>query len=533
VDARTDPEIPIALNRSLDRVQRRWILAALMMTMMLAAMDTTIVSTAIPQIVGDLGGFALFSWVFSIYLLAQTVTIPVYGKLADVFGRKPVLIIGTVIFLAGSMASALAWNMSTLIVFRGLQGLGAGSIMATVYTLAGDLYSVRERAHIEGWLSSVWGVAAIVGPTLGGAFAEYASWRWIFLINLPVGVVAITLMARFLHERPEHHHHTIDYAGSGLMLLAGSALIFALLQGGQAWPWLSAPGIVAFAVASVLIGATAWVERRAAEPILPRWLWRHRVLAGANLAMVGMGLVLMGPNTYLPTFGQSVLGLGAIAAGLVLASMSIGWPLASSWSGRLYLRIGFRDTALCGAVLVVLAAFGFLALPFPGSVWPVLLDQLLLGAGFGLLSTPLLVGVQSTVTWRDRGVVTGANIFSRYLGQSLGAAIFGAIFNSAMARELARAPVALRPHLPHDINAVIGALHSQELPGTAERYLRRAMYTATHHVYVGLAVVALVTLAIVLLTPRRFPVAREAAGVSDGDIDRRVVGSVDCASELR
>jgi EmrB/QacA subfamily drug resistance transporter len=501
------------LTRALGTGQRRWILAALMMTMMLAAMDTTIVSTAIPQIVGDLGGFALFSWVFSIYLLAQTVTIPIYGKLADVFGRKPVLIVGAFIFLGGSTASALAWNMPTLIVFRGLQGLGAGSIMATVYTLAGDLYSVRERAHIEGWLSSVWGVAAIVGPTLGGAFAEYASWRWIFLINLPVGAAALTLLARFLHEQPQHHRHHIDYAGASLMLFAGSAVIFALLQGGQAWPWLSAPSLAVFAVAAVLIVATVRVERRAAEPIMPRWLWRHRVLAGANLATVGMGVVMMGPNTYLPTFGQSVLGLGAIAAGLVLASMSIGWPVASSWSGRLYLRVGFRDAALFGAVLVVLAAVGFLLLPYPGSMWPVLVDQVLLGAGFGLLSTPLLVGVQATVTWHDRGVVTGANIFSRYLGESLGAAICGAIFNSAIAGELAHAPVALRTRLPRGINAVIGALQGREGQGAADEYLRRAIYTATHHVYVGLVVIALITLGIVLLTPRRFPVASEVAEV--------------------
>lgn len=496
-------------SAGIDKARRRWILSALMMTMMLAAMDTTIVSTAIPQIVGDLGGFALFSWVFSIYLLAQTVTIPIYGKLADVFGRKPVLIIGTLIFLTGSVASAFAWNMVSLIVFRGLQGLGAGSIMATVNTLAGDLYSVRERASIEGWFSSVWGIAAIVGPTIGGAFAQYASWRWIFLINLPVGVAAIVLVARFLHEEPEHHHHSIDYAGAGLMLLAGGTLIFALLQGGQAWPWLSASSIAVFAVALVLAAATLLVERRAEEPIMPGWLWRHRVLAGANLSMVGMGLVMMGPNTYLPTFGQSVLGLGAITAGLVLASMSIGWPVASAFSGRMYLRIGFRDTALVGSVVIVVAAAGFLMLPYPGSMWPVLIDQMLLGAGFGLLSTPMLVGVQSAVTWRDRGVVTGANIFGRYLGESLGAAIFGAIFNSAIASELSHAPVGLRPRLPRDINGVISALHGRQLPGAAEQYIRRAMYTATHHVYVGLVIVALLTLAIVLSTPRLFPVAAE------------------------
>ena len=491
--------------------RRRWILAALMMTMMLAAMDTTIVSTAIPQIVGDLGGFALFSWVFSIYLLAQTVTIPVYGKLADTFGRKPVLVIGTLIFLTGSVASALAWDMVTLIACRGLQGLGAGSIMATVYTLAGDLYSVRERARIQGWLSSVWGVAAIIGPTLGGAFAQYTSWRWIFLINVPIGALALALIARFLHERPpEHHQHRIDYAGAALLLLAGGALIFALLQGGQAWPWLSAPSIALLGLVLVLIAALVVVERRAAEPIQPRWLWRHPVLIGSNLSMIGMGVVMMGPSTYLPTFGQSVYGLGPIVAGFMLASMSVGWPLASSLSGRLYLRIGFRDTALCGAVLVVLAVIGFLLLPPTASAWWVVLDQIALGAGFGLLSTPMLVGVQSTATWHDRGVVTGANIFSRYLGQSLGAALCGALFNGSIAKSLAAAPEALRAGLPQDINAVIGDLHGHALPAAEDHYLRLAIYSATHHVYAGLTVVALLTLVTVLFTPRHFPAVDES-----------------------
>ena len=500
-------EASVVVNPVPDPQRRRWILGALMMTMMLAAMDTTIVSTAIPQIVGDLGGFALFSWVFSIYLLAQTVTIPVYGKLADTFGRKPVLIVGTLIFLAGSMASALAWNMIALIAFRGLQGLGAGSIMATVNTLAGDLYSVRERARIQGWLSSVWGIAAIVGPTLGGAFAEYASWRWIFLINLPIGVLSIILIARFLHEQPQRRRHRIDFAGAGLILAAGGSLIFGLLQGGQTWPWLSVPSVAVFALALMLIVALIVVERNAAEPIQPRWLWRHPVLVGSNLCMVGMGLVMMGPNTYLPTFGQSVYGLGAIAAGFVLATMSIGWPLASSLSGHLYLRIGFRDTALGGAVLVVLAAIGFLLLPARASIWWVVLDQVALGAGFGLLSTPLLVGVQSTVTWRDRGVVTGANIFSRYLGQSLGAALFGAIFNASITQSLAAAPATLRAGLPRDINAVIGDLYRHALPAAEDHYLRLAIYTATHHVYLGLSVVALLTLVVVLFTPRQFPTA--------------------------
>lgn len=367
--------------------------------MMLAAMDTTIVSTAIPQIVGDLGGLRLFSWVFSIYLLTQTVTIPIYGKLSDLFGRKPVLIAGTLIFLAGSAASSLSWDMPSLIAFRGLQGLGAGAIMATVSTLAGDLYAVHERGAVQGWLSSVWGMAAIAGPLLGGAFAEYASWRWIFLINLPIGALTLVLIGIFLQESFERRRPRIDYAGSLFVLAAVGTLIFGLLQGGQTWPWLSLPMMALLALTVVLLLLTVWAERRAAEPVLPGWLWRLRAISGSNLAVLGMGMVMMAPSAYLPVFLQSVQGLGAIGAGFVLSSMSLGWPPASALSGPLYMRFGFRDTALAGAIMILLASAAFGWMPRPQPVWMVVVDQVVLGAGFGLLSTPLLVGVQSVVGW--------------------------------------------------------------------------------------------------------------------------------------
>ncbi len=477
--------------------------------MMLAAMDTTIVSTAIPQIVGDLGGFRLFSWVFSIYLLAQTVTIPVYGKLSDLFGRKPVLIAGTLVFLAGSTASSGAWNMLSLIVFRAVQGFGAGAIVATTTTLAGDLYSVRERAVVEGWLSSVWGIAAIVGPLLGGALAEYASWRWIFLVNLPIGALAIALIGSFLHEQFDRRRPHIDYAGAALVLAAVGTFIFGLLQGGQAWPWLSAESLAVFAVTLVLLVAVVGVERRAAEPVMPGWLWRYRVLAGPNLATLGMGLVMIAPEAYLPTFSQSVQGLGAIAAGMVLASMSIGWPTASALSGRLYMRIGFRDAALAGAVLLVMASLGFIWIPEPQPVWAVVLDQVALGAGFGLMSTPLLVGQQSVVGWEQRGVVTGANMFARYLGQSLGAALFGTIFNAALAGRLAQAPAALRRKLPGNVDQVIHALQVGK-PDAADDYLRASISLATRHLYAGMAAITVLMLLVLLAVPRRFNASYDA-----------------------
>ena len=490
-------------------LRRGWILAALMFTMMLAAMDATIVSTAIPQIVGDLGGFSLFSWVFSIYLLIQTITIPVYGKLADIYGRKPILITGTTIFLIGSASCAASWNMHSLIFFRGVQALGAGAIMATVNTLAGDIYSIKERAKIQGWLSSVWGMAAILGPALGGAFAEYVSWRWIFLINIPIGAVSIALIVIFLHEKKPHIRHKIDFKGAVLMLLSGTVIMFGLLQGGQSWPWLSWNSLVIIIMAAFILFLTIRTERKSPEPIMPGWIWKNRILLGSNLAMIGMGIVMMGPNMFLPVFAQSVTGLGAIAAGFVLASMSITWPLASSFSGRLYLHIGFRNTALCGISIVIIAIVLFLFLPFPGPVWLLVCLQMLLGAGFGLLSTPLLVGVQSIVTWNKRGVVTGANMFSRYLGQSIGAAIFATVFNSSLSTNLKAAPSTLEDKLP-GVNKVIETLQSHNSAEVVRMYLRESFFNSTKSVYFGMVIVALLTMTILLLTPARFPVLDES-----------------------
>lgn len=484
---------------------RSLVLIALMLTMMLAAMDTTIVSTAIPQIVSDLGGFTEISWVFSIYLLAQTVTIPLYGKLADIYGRKGILIFGMVLFLLGSAASALSWNMFTLILFRGIQGLGAGSIMATVNTLAGDLYELEERAKVQGWLSSMWGLSAIIGPAIGGAFAAYAHWRWIFLINIPLGILAIVLISIYLREQFTHRNPKLDVAGSGLILLTIGLLIAGLLEGGQSWPWLSWPTLLLFVIVSLLVVVTIRVERRAAEPVMPLWLWQKKSLIGANLSMIAMGLVMMGPETYLPTFAQAALGLGAIAAGFILASVSIGWPVASALSGKLYMRIGFRNSGLIGAVLIILACGGFLLLSWPQSIVLLVVDQIILGAGFGLLSTPMLVGVQSIVGWEKRGVVTGANMFCRYLGQCLGSAVFGAIFNTVFQNRMAEAPFSLSDRGGN----VLKWLHSPQLSEGAKYFLRQVINASTHYVYIGLFIFAILIFFAVCITPRKFPVIRE------------------------
>ena len=256
----------------LNKKRKTWILIALMLTMMLAAMDTTIVATAIPQIVGDLGGFSMFSWLFSIYLLIQTITIPVYGKLADIYGRKPILIIGIVVFLLGSVACGGAWDMYSLIFFRGIQAIGAGAIMATVNTIAGDIYSIRERAKIQGWLSSVWGISAIVGPALGGAFAQYASWRWIFFVNIPFGIASILLISKFLHENKPSNRPDVDWAGAAAMLVTGAVIMFGLLQSGQSWPWFSLNTLAVITIGALMVFITVRIERKSTDPILPRWV---------------------------------------------------------------------------------------------------------------------------------------------------------------------------------------------------------------------------------------------------------------------
>lgn len=466
---------------------------------MLAAMDTTIVSTAIPKIVSDLGGFSQFSWVFSIYLLAQTVTIPVYGKLADLFGRKVILLAGVSIFLLGSAAAAASWNINALIFFRGLQGLGAGSIMATVNTIAGDLYSVKERAKIQGWLSSIWGISAIIGPAVGGALAEYASWRWIFLINIPVGFISIGFLVSFFKEEVERKKHVIDYKGAILILLTIGLLIIYLLEGGQNWPWLSIQSFFIVAAILVLGYFTFLTEKSAAEPILPSWVWKNKTFTYTNIAMTAMGIVMMGPETFLPTFTQASLGLGIIASGFVLASMSIGWPTASALSGKLYLRIGFRATSLIGTILILIACTGFLFIPWPQPIYLVVIDQVLLGAGFGLLSTPSLVGIQSMVSWEQRGVVTGLNVFSRNLGQSLGAAIIGAIFNNSFSAQMQ----SVSSEISGGTKKILQVLQEPSLDNQTKTFIQKAINNSTHHIYLGLVCFALITLIAIYLVPRK------------------------------
>jgi EmrB/QacA subfamily drug resistance transporter len=446
---------------------RAAVVAALMLTTGLAAIDATIVATAIPQIVADLGGFSLFPWIFSIYLLTQAVTVPIYGRLSDLFGRKPVLLFGVAGFLAGSVLCAVAWSMLTLIVFRGLQGLAAGAILPTTTTIVGDLYEPAERGKVQGYISSVWGMSAIVGPALGGFFAEYWTWRGIFWLNLPIGVGAAFLIQRHLHERVERRAHRIDYAGALSLTASCSLLILALLEGGVSWAWDSGTSIALFVLSALLLAAFVQIERTVAEPILPLWIFGHRTLLAANLAGLAIGAILIGQTSYVPTYAQRVVGVGAVVAGFAMAAMTIGWPVAATLAPRVYLRIDYRPTALLGGAVSTAGCLLLALFVGEGSgVWRVAFASLVLGFGLGFISVSTVVAVQSVVDWGRRGVVTGSNMFIRTLGSAVGVAVFGSIANGRLAHRKHTAPA-----IYHAINGVFWALVVVAVLGVAAQLL--------------------------------------------------------------
>jgi MFS family permease len=396
----------------------------------LVAIDATVLATAVPSIVGELGGFHQFPWLFSAYLLGQAVTTPIYAKLSDVFGRKSILLVGIGVFLLGSISCALAWNMLALIIFRAIQGIGAGAVQPTALTIVGDVYTVAERARVQGYLASVWAVSSVVGPMLGGAFSQLGIWRGVFLINIPLCLLAAWMFNRHFHEDVTRKDRSVDVLGAVLLAAAMTSLVLAVLGGGQTWAWTSAPSIGAFTAGAVLLAIFFVVERRAPEPILPMWVFSRRLLCATTIVAFGVGAILMGLTSYVPTYLEGSLRVEPIVAGLALAALTIGWPATAAIAGKLYLRWGFKRTAVLGASLVIAGASGLAALAHRPNVASVAVVCFVIGAGMGLLAVPTLIAAQSSVDWDERGMVTGNNMFARSLGSAVGVAIFGAIANS-------------------------------------------------------------------------------------------------------
>lgn len=404
---------------------RPFVIASIMLASFMAAIEGTIVATAMPSIVGQLGGFKYYSWVFSAFLLAQSTTTVIYGKLSDLFGRKPTLIVGVVLLLIGSLLCGLAWSMTSLVAFRLLQGLGAGAIFPITSTVIGDLYKLEERGRVQGMMASVWGISAVLGPLAGGLIVDHFSWAWIFWINLPIGILAIIGLAMFLHEAVETQRARIDYLGSLLFCASIGSLLLLLSETN------SAPSVMlTLAAVFIATGAAFLVhEKRAPEPIVSIELWARRLVATSNLATLFAGMALIGLTTVLPIYVQGVLGRTPLVAGFTLTALVIGWPLAVVVSGRLYRWLGIRPTLRVGGALLP-AGTAFLLFLTPQSS-PVIAGggAFLMGAGMGLLSITTIAVVQDSVEWSMRGSATASIIFARSLGSTIGATAAGTLLN--------------------------------------------------------------------------------------------------------
>ena len=414
------------------------IFGALLLVLLLASLDQTIVSTALPTIVGELGGIEHLSWVVTSYLLASTVSGPVYGKLGDLYGRKVVLQTAIVIFLVGSALCGISQNMAELIAFRALQGLGAGGLIVTTMAVVGDIFPPRERGRYQGFFGAVFGVSTVIGPLLGGFFVEHLSWRWIFYVNLPVGIAALAVIAVAFHPHAAQRKHAIDYAGAALLAGGVSGIVLFTSLGGTTYDW-DAPQMIALLVAGVvLLVLFVLVERRAAEPILPLTLFGNRTFATASAIGFIVGLALFGAITFLPLYLQIVKGQSPTSSGLQLTPLMAGLLVTSIISGNLISRFGrYRPfpivgTAIMTAALVLLATVGV-----DTPIWTISLYMVALGLGLGMVMQVLVLAVQNAVAYEQLGVATSGSTLFRQIGGSIGVALFGAIFANQLQSELA------------------------------------------------------------------------------------------------
>lgn len=496
------------------QTSRVTVTAFLMLAMFLSAMEGTIVATAMPTIVGELGGFSEFAWVFSIFLLTQAVSIPIYGRLADMFGRKPVFAFGTGLFIVGSLLCGLSHSILMLILFRAVQGLGAGAVQPIATTIVGDLYPGPERAKVQGLLSSMWALASVIGPSLGGLIVQTIGWMWVFEINVPLGLLAIFGIVYFLHEKVAHHQSKIDYAGAFLLVAAVCSLILPLLEAGVRWAWAS-PQIIGLLITSAaLFAAFFLVEGRTQHPMLPLALMRRPVVLIANVLALITGAITLGTSSYIPTFAQGVLGTSAFIAGAVIVTISIGWPIASTLSAKLIWRYGYRTIAITGLILCLAGAVSLLTIGPNISPFAIAGYNLLIGFGLGLSSTVQIISIQSAVEWKQRGIATGSNMFSRILGSTLGVAVLGTVVNGTLTSSLRGSAAAKGMHNPTAVtNLLLNPAQRSQLSPSNLHTLTAAL---SHSIHVAFWAVVFIAAAGVILSfgvPRGVP---DATGNAPG-----------------
>jgi EmrB/QacA subfamily drug resistance transporter len=477
---------------------RNLVLAACLMAMFMAAVESTIIATAIPTIVSALGGFSLFSWVFTIYLLTQAVSIPVWGRLSDIHGRRKIFFAGAGLFLIGSTLCGFAGSMVALICFRAIQGIGAGAVQPVAATILGDIYTPTERARVQGLVSCVFGGSAVVGPSLGAFLIEHLSWQVVFWVNVPIGLAACLMIALFLRESVQHRRHRIDWIGSLLLLVSISALFLGLVQGTS----LGRPMLIGtLALGIVSLVALFWYERRVPEPMLPLELWRNRIIAVGSVGNGFAGAVMMGVAAFLPTYVQGAMGRTPVAGGLVLGAMSVSWAIASLASGRFMVRTSYRLVASLGGFCLLTGSLMLVILaPADG---PLLASagSLVIGIGMGLCTTVFIVSVQASVPWHQRGAATSATMFLRFIGQSLGAAGCGAVLNATM--------VALDPSATDAVDRLLDHAGRIAMAPAELAHLTDIVAASLHNAYLLAAVFALATLLIAMRLPARLSPASQ------------------------
>ena len=469
---------------------RGLVVVAIMASMAMIAIEATIVSTAMPQIAAQLGQINLYSWVFSSFLLTQTATTVVFGKLADIYGRKPMIIVGIALFLFASVLAGFAWSMPSMIAFRLLQGIGAGAIQPVAMTVVADLFPGNQRGKVQGYLASVWALSAVVGPLLGSLIIHNLPWAWVFWINVPVGLLAALGFILFLHEEKRVRLVSIDVLGAALFAVSVSSLMMALTEMESG---VSGRIFVALAVFTVSSIAFIWQERRAEAPMIAPDLWLKRPIAFANLSVFLASMAIMGLTTFLPMYVQTVLNRSPLIAGFALTMLLLGWPCGATIASRQFTRFGLRPIMIAGGLLIP-AGTSLFTLLIPSSS-PVLAGagSLIMGLGMGLLNIGALILTQDSVNWSERGSATASNVFSRNLGSTLGAAVLGAVLTYGLAHTTTGQTIS-----PEQMRALLngtGAVISD-----AEE-VRLALQHALHATFIAMLLIAALIVPASLLVP--------------------------------